>query len=228
MGVDVAQAGLDKTLININLKFKNPKHKFKTLSAFNTLTNEVMELTATMDLDMIVMGTQGATGAKEIFLGTHTVHIIRKSKIPVLAVPSGYPFGKIKSIVFATDYIKPYKEIDLNVLSNLLTTHEAELTILHIKEDYDFADEQKLNKKRLMDYFEKYNPKFVEERGKLMPDAIHEYIEEHNNGLLVMIKRRHSLFERLLVQQNIDAIGFHTTIPFLAIPEKVDIKNTKS
>ena len=228
MGVEVAQAGLDKTLINIEKKFKNPKHKFKMLSAFNTLTNEVMELTETRDIDMIVMGTQGATGAKEIFLGTHTVHIIRKSKIPVLAVPAGYIYEETKSVVFATDYTSSYKKVDLDILLSLLTVHKSKLTVLYIKEDYDLDDEQELNKKTLMGYFEKFNPQFVEERGKLMPDAIHEYIGEHNDGLLVMMNRKHNFFERLLVQQNIDAIGFHTTIPFLAIPETVDIKNSKS
>jgi nucleotide-binding universal stress UspA family protein len=226
-GVDVAQAGLEETLININLKFKNPKHKFETLSAFNTLTNEVMELTATKDFDMIVMGTQGATGAKEIFLGTNTVHIIRKSKIPVLAVPAKYNFHGIKSIVFATDYIKSYSEGDLQILFHLLTMHKAKLTVLNVKEDYDLADEQQMNKEMLMRSFKKFKALFVEERGKLMPDAVHEYIAEHENELLVMMKRKHSFFERLLIQQNIDAIGFHTTVPFLAIPETLDTKTTK-
>lgn len=224
VGVDVAQAGLEKTIMNIKLKFNNPKHKFKTLSAFNTLTNEVMELTGTIDFDIIVMGTQGATGAKEIFLGTHTVHIIRKSKIPVLVVPAGFKYREIKSIVFATDYGQSYKEEDLYVLSGLLTEYKAKLTVLHVKEEYDLTDEQETNKKELASNFKELNADFVEERGKLMPDAIHEYMETHKTGLLVMMKRKHPFFERLLVQQHIDAIGFHSTTPFLAIPQSDEIK----
>ena len=218
-GVDIAQAGLDKTLVDIKLKFNNPKHTFKTLSAFNTLTNEILELSETKDFDLIVMGTQGATGAKEIFLGTNTVHVIRKSKIPILVVPVGYEFKEINSIIFPTDYEQLYQDKDLKLLINLLNTHNAKLTILHVKEEYDLVDEQKVNKKALMDYFININPDFVEERGKLMPEAIRTYIEEHQSGLLVMMSRKHSFLERLTVKSNVDFIGYHTTIPFLVIPE---------
>tara|TARA_R110000737_G_scaffold234891_1_gene247748 strand:+ start:490 stop:1335 length:846 start_codon:yes stop_codon:yes gene_type:complete len=218
-GVDIAQAGLDKTLVDIKLKFNNPKHTFKTLSAFNTLTNEILELSETKDFDLIVMGTQGATGAKEIFLGTNTVHVIRKSKIPILVVPVGYEFKEINSIIFPTDYGQLYQDKDLKLLINLSNTHKAKLTILHVKEEYDLVDEQKVNKKALMDYFKNINPDFVEERGKLMPEAIRTYIEEHQSGLLVMMSRKHSFLERLTVKSNVDFIGYHTTIPFLVIPQ---------
>tara|TARA_R110002051_G_scaffold32126_2_gene72386 strand:- start:7990 stop:8835 length:846 start_codon:yes stop_codon:yes gene_type:complete len=219
MGVDIAQAGLDKTLVDIKLQFNNPNHTFKTLSAFNTLTHEILELSETKNFDLVVMGTQGATGAKEIFLGTHTVHVIRKSKIPVLAVPVGYEFKKIKSIIFPTDYGQLYLDKDLKLLVNISNTHNAKLTILHVKEEYDLIDEQKVNKKALMDYFKNINTDFVEDRGKLMPEAIRTYIEEHQSELLVIMSRKHSFLERLIVKSNVDFIGYHTKIPFLVIPE---------
>ena len=219
MGVDIAQAGLDKTLVDIKLQFNNPNHTFKTLSAFNTLTHEILELSETKNFDLVVMGTQGVTGAKEIFLGTHTVHVIRKSKIPVLAVPVGYEFKKIKSIIFPTDYGQLYLDKDLKLLVNISNTHNAKLTILHVKEEYDLIDKQKVNKKALMDYFKNINTDFVEDRGKLMPEAIRTYIEEHQSELLVIMSRKHSFLERLIVKSNVDFIGYHTKIPFLVIPE---------
>jgi len=219
LGVDIAQAGLDKTLVDIKLKFNNPNHTFKTLSAFNTLTNEILELSETKNFDLVVMGTQGATGAKEIFLGTHTVHVIRKSKIPILVVPVGYGFKEIKSIIFPTDYGQLYNEKVLNLLIMLSNTHNSKLTILHVKQEYNLVDEQKVNKKALMDYLKNINTDFLEERGKLMPEAIRTYIEEHQSGLLVMVSRKHSFLERLIVKSNVDFIGYHTEIPFLVIPE---------
>ncbi|TDS16810.1 nucleotide-binding universal stress UspA family protein [Maribacter caenipelagi] len=222
-GVDIAQAGLDKTLVDIKLKYKNAKHIFKIRSAFNTLTNEVKELTETNIFDFIVMGTQGATGAKEIFLGTNTVHIIRKSTIPVLTVPSGYEFKEIKSIVFPTDYRQSYQKKNLHILYTLTNTLKAQLTILHIKEEYDLNEEQKMNIKVLADHFKKLEPSFVEERGKLMPQAIHEYITENKPDLLVMINRKHSFLERLREKSNVDAIGFHIAIPFITIPNNQQV-----
>lgn len=225
MGVDIAQAGLDKTLLDINLQFKNPRHRFRTLSAFNMLTDEIRELTQNDNYDLIIMGTQGATGAKEIFLGTHTVHIIRKSKIPVMAVPEGYIFKEIKSIVFPTDYRSLYKKEEIDFLIDIVKMFMSKLVILHVKEDYDFTDDQIANKKALTAYFKDINHVFVEERGKLMPDAIHDYINLHDSGLLAMMNRKHSFLERLLIKQNIDSIGFHTKVPFLVMRDTAPIKS---
>lgn len=222
-GVDIAQAGLDKILVDIKLKYDNTKHTFKTISAFNTLTNEIKELTETKKFDFIVMGTQGATGAKEIFLGTNTIHIIRKSTIPVLTVPSGYEFKEIKSIVFPTDYRQSYSKKNLKILFALANTLKAQLTILHIEEEYDLNDEQKMNIKVLADHFKKLEPSFVEERGKLMPQAIHEYIAENKSDLLVMMNRKHSFLERLREKSNVDSIGCHIAIPFMTIPESQQV-----
>lgn len=219
MGVDIAQAGLEKTLIDIKSNFDNPKHTFKTLSAFNTLTNEIIELTETKDFDLVVMGTQGATGAKEIFLGSHTVNVIRKSNIPVIAIPSGFLYKTIKSVVFPTDYKSLYKKNDLRILLDLIKTQKAKLTVLHIKEEYDLTEEQETNKKALADSFRDINHVFVEERGKLMPEAVHEYCIANESELLVMFNRRHSFLERWLYKQNVDSIGFHTTVPLLVMCE---------
>ncbi|MFT5736655.1 MAG: nucleotide-binding universal stress UspA family protein, partial [Maribacter sp.] len=63
MGVEVAQTGLEKTLIDIKNNFDNPKHSFKAFSAFNTPVSEIIERTTSKKFDLIIMGTQGATGA---------------------------------------------------------------------------------------------------------------------------------------------------------------------
>ena len=41
--------------------------------------------------DCIVMGTQGLSGYKKMFLGSVTEHVLRRSRVPVLAVPPGEP-----------------------------------------------------------------------------------------------------------------------------------------
>lgn len=217
MGVDVAQAGLEKTLVDIELKFKNTKHNFKTLSAFNMLTDEVREVVERENIDLVVMGTQGATGTKEIFLGTHTVHVLRKSKIPVLVIPKGYIYQETKSILFPTDYATPYIKENLQCIMDVAKMHDAKLTILNVKDDYSLTDDQIANRKSLEVFFGALDYVFRQIKGKLMPDAIHEFIAQHNIDLLTMMNRKHSFLERLLTKPNVDSIGYHTKIPFLVI-----------
>lgn len=220
--VDTAVTGLEKTLEKIKHEHPNEKHSYKTRSAFNGLTNEILEMTAKENFDVVVMGTQGATGTKEIFLGTHTVNIIRKSRVPVIAIPSGYKFQEVKSIIFPSDYRSRYKKEDLRFLLDILKTHMVKLTILHIKAEYDLTKEQKENKAVLAEHFSHISPNFVEERSQLMPDAVHDYIKKHESSLLAMMNRKHSFLERWLFKQNVDSIGFHSTIPFLVMRDTTE------
>jgi len=223
--VDTAVAGLDKTLERIKLEYPNDKHSYKLRSAFNTITNEIIELSKKEDFDLIIMGTQGAAGAKEIFLGTNTVHVIRKSDVPVMAIPNGYKFEEIKSIVFPTDYGSLYKKEELQFLRNVVKMHQAKLTILHVKVEYDLRHEQQLSKDLLSRYFKDLPHVFTEQRGALMPEAVLDYVEEYEPTLLAMMNRKHGFLERWLFKQNIDSIGFHTSIPFLVMRDSSEIKS---
>ena len=218
MGVDLAQAGLDKTLADIKKEYKNKNHRFKTLSAFNTLTDEVREITESKNIDLIIMGTQGATGAKELFLGTRTVHVIRKSRIPVLVIPNGYTFKKVTSILFPSDYGTAYTKDDVQLLLELTKSNKAKLILITVMDDYELTNDQRANKDSLTIYFNSLNPKFEVVKDQLMPNAIYEYVEEHKVGLLAMMNRKHSFLDRLLVQSNVDSIGYHTKSPFLVMP----------
>lgn len=226
-GVDIAQAGLDKTLVDIKKQYPNTKHKFKTYSAFNTLTEEILEITQNENIDLIIMGTQGITGAKEIFLGTHTVHVIRKSEVPVLVVPPGYIFKEIKSIVFPTDYTNPFNEEELQFLVQTIHIHKAKLTILNISDEHTLNNDQKANKKSLSTYFKKLDFTFDEIKDKEMPDGIHEYIDLHRSGLLAMMNRKHSFLERLIVKSTVDSIGYYSKIPFLVMRAMTSMPTNK-
>lgn len=216
-GVDISQAGLENTVEQVKSTFNNPKHTIKTISAFNLLTDEINEVSREKDIDLIVMGTQGATGAKEIFLGSNTVFVMRKALVPVLAVPEGCEFKPVKTIVFPTDYRTMYKEEELATMMGFASIQGSEITVLHIKEEYDLSEMQQENKDHLDQCLDQLPHRFDEKKGVLMPDAVIDYIDEHNFDLLTMLNRKHSFMERLLWKQNVDQIGFHVQVPFLVI-----------
>ncbi|RTE52413.1 universal stress protein [Arenibacter aquaticus] len=217
-GVEIAQAGLEKTVTDLEKKYPNKRHSYKTISAFNVLTDEIQEVIQREQIHLIIMGTQGATGAKEVFMGTHTVHVIRKARVPVLVIPNGYSYKEIHSIVFPTDFTTPYELESLQYLIDLTKVKKAKLIVLHVKEEYELSKEQEENKKALTKFLNSITHTFEEVKGQLMPNAIHLYAEKNNSGLLAMMNRKHTFLERLVTQPNVDAIGYHTKIPFLVLP----------
>jgi len=218
-GVDASLSGLEVTLEKVKAKFNNPKHIYETVSAFNVLTDEITELTQNKMIDLIIMGTQGASGAKEIFLGTNTVHTIRKATVPILAIPAGFKYKRIEKMLFAADYWSKYHREELYTAIEISKIFDSLFTVLHIKEEYELSKVQEENKDFLALCLAQIRFEFIEKRGSYMPEAVIEYIEEHGYDILVMMNRKHSFFERIMTKQNIDQIGFHIQIPFLVVPD---------
>lgn len=222
-GIDDSLNGLNKTMKKIRSQYDNPRHTFQAVSAFNLLTDEINKLARDKDLDMVIMGTKGATGATEIFMGTNTVYVIRKAGIPVLVIPEEASYSPLRKILFPTDYWTRYNEDELEVLVNTAKFYESDITVLHVKEEYDLTDDQKENKNHIALCFSQVNHHFEELKGALMPNAIMDYIDDQKCEFLVMMNRKHSFFERLLLKQNIDQIGFQVQIPFLVIPDTAKV-----
>lgn len=216
-GVEASLKGLEKTLKDVRKQNVNPNHAFETLSAFNVLTDEINEVVASKDIDLIVMGTQGATGAQDLFIGTNTVHVLRKVKIPVLAVPAGYTFKKIQEIVFATDYWTHYKKEDIEPLVLMAKLNKAKLIVLHVLEEMGLWEKQEENKKVLTTYLWDLHHSFDQVESKNVAEAIQEYLDNKHVDLLTMQNRKHFFLERLLTRQNVDAIGFNLKVPFLVL-----------
>ncbi|MBT0607734.1 universal stress protein [Aequorivita echinoideorum] len=70
--------------------------------------NEIYEDTQTAaeknNIDLIVMGSRGASGFKEMFVGSNTEKVVRTSKIPVLVIKNEHADFNVKDFVFATDF----------------------------------------------------------------------------------------------------------------------------
>lgn len=56
--------------------------------------------------DLIVMGSHGAAGVKEVFVGSHTEKVVRTSDIPVLVIKTKNERFTVRNVVFATNWDK--------------------------------------------------------------------------------------------------------------------------
>jgi nucleotide-binding universal stress UspA family protein len=215
-----SERGLDLIEEKLLTRYANPKHTFKKLSAFNLLVSEIVACVKEYDIDLIIMGTQGATGAKEIFLGTHTMFTIKKVKCPVIAVPSGFKYEVPKEILFATDYRFVTSNKHLALLKELCVTNHSKLNILNAYYNVPLDEVQKKNKDYLDDFFKEISHLFHITEGSDIPEAVTKFQETRKINLLVMIHNKHSFFENLLFKPVINEMVYHTNVPFLVIPSK--------
>lgn len=80
-------------------KFKKTGVTVTTDVQFGTPPMVIPRVTKKNKIDLIIMGTHGSSGAREIFIGSNAEKIVRESLAPVLVVKN-YEHVKIKDIVF--------------------------------------------------------------------------------------------------------------------------------
>ncbi|MDT7827419.1 universal stress protein [Pricia sp. S334] len=202
----------------IKSEFGNQKHSFITHVAFNTLIYEILETIENEKADLVIMGTQGATGATEILFGTNTVHLIKKTTCPVIAVPSEFEYENPKEILFPTDYIPDYSQEQLQQLVDIAENHKSHLEIIHVSSGFELADIQESNKKKLKVIFAEISHSFHDLPDQGVIAAINNFQKKKEIKILAMIRNKHTFFERMFIEPVIKKLGFHVNIPFMVIP----------
>ena len=211
---------LEDLLIHLKKKYNNAKHTFKTISSFNTLSDEVVSFTKEYDIDLVVMGTKGASKTREVLFGSNTIHVIKKSTCPVLAIPENFDFEPPKEILFPTDYKIDY---DLKMLESVLEIakqYNPRVNILHVFYGEELTEDQEINKLKLDDHFNTIAHLFHNVSSQKIEDAIEKFQLRAKINLLVMLNTKRSFFSKLLTKSSINQVALHLNIPLLVIPTK--------
>ncbi|UOY09001.1 universal stress protein [Muricauda sp. SCSIO 64092] len=213
-----AETNLRGFVDRLGKEFKNTKHTFIPHSAFNTLADETVRMVKNENIDLIIMGTQGATGAKELFFGSNALHIIKKATTPVLVIPSNTQFTPPNVILFPTDLEIDFKQAQLNVLFGLSQLWNAKIHILHLTAPEGLDEVQFHNRKKLKELLQYTSFVYHDLPDQELLVAIDHFHKEHKMDILAMVQNKHTFLERLFIMPIIKNIGLHSLVPFLVLP----------
>jgi len=191
--------------------------KMRNVLLYGDLIYNINKVCADEAIDLIVMGTKGATGLKETFLGSSTASVITNAKVPVLGIPAEAEYHPIKSIAFTTQY----KDKDNDALARTLDIahkFQASVSCLYIKNDDDPEDiEERINEWKIFYRSEKID--FFNIAGGHIEQTILDFIENQKVGMLVMRTHKRSFFESLFHRSLTKRLAYHTKVPLLVFHE---------
>ena len=199
----------------------NANHNFEILVSNAYLKDALETAIKKHTIQLIIMGTKGASGAKEFFFGSNTVNVINKVRLcPILTIPNQFDFVEPKKIAFSTDFNRLYKEEELAPLKEITDLYNSEINIVHLNNEEHLNEVQEYNSKVLENDLKDYNHHFfwIPNYGKKAND-INDFIKEQNINMLAMVNYKHSFIEKITKEPVIKTIGFQPFIPFLVIPE---------
>ncbi len=216
-----SQQELDKILAYLEEHHSNDKHRFETLSVQDDLEEALEGLLNKSEADLIVMGTQGASGTKGIFLGSNTVKVIKKIRNrPILVVPEAFNFQSLKKVVFPTDYSRPHESGEMLPLREILLSWKAALLVFYLAQEFELNETQLAVKALLGKRLEGIRHSFHEVvRTAPIAEAIADFAEEEGAGMIALVHYPHTFMEKLTREPVVKKISFRTQLPLLVLPD---------
>lgn len=214
----IAMAQLKELQQRLQKEFITTEHTFVTRAVFNTLPQELHNLSESEKADLIIMGTQGATGIIEELLGTNTTEVMRRTECPLIVVPAGFEYKFHKEIIFPTDYEIDYKKEQLQQFLDISVNQNSSIEVLHVSSGHDLSTEQLRNKQKLDGLLAQTSHTFHSLPDQGVIEAINSFQVDKPSAILVMIRNKHTFLERLFFEPIIKKIGLQIDIPFMVIP----------
>ena len=197
---------------------ENDNHHFELISDYNLFSLAVHQVVEEKDIELIIMGTKGATGAKEIFIGSNTGDVIMRNSCHVIAVPENHKYREPKEIVFPTDFQIDYDFEDLAPLISLAEKNESMINIIHFSDHNDLSLLQKEHKRKLDLFLSKIKHTYYTLSSSNFEEGINCFTQSRGNiDMIVIIGRHYGFFQRLFFKPKVKELSFHTKIPLFVI-----------
>ena len=125
---------------------------------FNDISVGIAEMCEENEFDLIVMGSHGTSGIKELFIGSNTEKVVRSSKIPVLVIKNKHDEFNVDNFVFASEFKDDSKDayvqavkfakyfdakihlLTVNTAGNFRATLEAEKAMENFLKGTDYSN----------------------------------------------------------------------------------------
>jgi nucleotide-binding universal stress UspA family protein len=188
----------------------------RTSSGF--AVDEIKELVESESIDLVVMGTKGASGLSGILIGSNTADVIGHCQCPVLAIPEEAHFVPPSRIVFATNYADNDFQT-LYMLVDMFRSFNPEIQVVHVEEKHHGRLDQ-----RMFDWFEaqvlasipydKFSFHLI--HADNMEEALNDFLHVSKADILAVATRHRGFFERLTSKSLTRKLAFHSHLPLLA------------
>ncbi len=193
---------------------KYPKITFVEKVVFDRVHRQIYTVVEESKVDLIVMGSSGASGLGEVFIGSNTQKVVRNSNCPVLVVKDDEGKFNPRNVVFASDfsqiggkgttYFPMFKKLygSKMHLLNIVTPSTFEASPTTHKRMSEFAKHAELQ-----DYTINIFNYYTEEEGILT------FAEEMKADMIMLGTHGRKGFSRFMMGSIAENVANHSEIP---------------
>lgn len=187
-----------------------------------TVVDMINRVSREPGFEFAVMGTQGASGITDKWLGTNAMDAAKFVEDPLMIIPANHMYKNIDHILFATDLKLSGNEDHLKFLSLIAEKSSAKIEFLHIRKQGENIEGQKL-----AEYLDQINRSFGKNHPRiayLYEDQVHKGIEEAIQSkrpeLLAVVRHKYGFFEGLFRSSISQQLISESKLPILVLQDK--------
>jgi nucleotide-binding universal stress UspA family protein len=185
----------------------------------HTVAEAVSRYVSKNKVNMVVMGSRGASTFKKIRLGGTTVSVIDACPVPVLAIPEFAEFSGLKNIVYATDMKQVGKELDIiTEFAEIFGSQIHMITVMPVLNKQAMDDKQQVEELVHNHPYKKIDFNVILDEH--IPGAIDRFIKDTQSDLLTTFTHNLSLEEKLFAKSVTRKLAYLGRIPLLAVKRK--------
>ncbi|UOB17928.1 universal stress protein [Abyssalbus ytuae] len=198
----------------------NTRHNFVSNAVYGLFIEEIRSHVSENNIDLIVMGTKGASGIKQLVIGSNTGDVITKVKCPVLVIPEEAEYVKPREIAIPTDYNIFYSINVLDTILEMAHLYNSSIRIVYVSKDNEELNEGQLKNKTLLEsYFEGTDHSFHTLTNNKLEAAIQCFVESRDIDMIAMVAKHLNFFQQILFRPTVEEISYHTKVPFFVLHE---------
>ena len=181
---------------------------------YDILTDAVNQVLKKNNIDLIIMGSNGVTGANEVIFGSNTLSVIRKVDCPLLIIPEKYNFEKVNSVLFTIHNQELIDSSKLEPLLEILSKYNSTVKILEINEkNKALGNDQGIIRELFSEVLTEYYT-----LNKIPTSiAVSAFVQLKNVQIHATFIERESFLERFIFGSETAKISYETRIPFLIL-----------
>ncbi len=190
---------LAKLITGLESEFKNENFNFEIIVDHDILTDAINQVITSKAIDLIVMGTNGVTGAKEAVFGSNTINIVRKVDCSTLVIPEDFKYRTPQEILLPLDTFDALSGTAFTDLLTFSNRYCKKLHILRIKtKNEDFREALK-DQDHIHYFLKKTNYEYHIVNNIPMEHVVNCYTQTHPIDFTALLVQKESFFERFFI-----------------------------
>lgn len=213
--VKTSNKKLSQLIKSLKAKYETASFNFEPIIDYDSLPEAINQIIVSKKIDLIVMGTNGVTGAKEVLFGSNTINVIRKVYCPTLIIPEDFAFSFPKEILLALDPLDSLESQAFLKLVKFMERFNEKIHLLRLVPDDESYNHAKKDKKDIDILLKGISYEYHVIRDIPISTAVDCYVQTHTIGLLALLVQDESIFDRLFLGSPTTKISNELRVPLL-------------